>query len=141
MALVDYWGYRYENEAVFFFSLRLCLPFSASSHSASLVASAVLPLDNNSLVYGSDDGGGSVQCNPSVVKEMDSLGAALNLRKHTIAHCHVQLATCADIEVHYCSFQGAYKYYCIDNTRGMEIDVIIVAVFVSPLSCASYLLM
>lgn len=84
-----------------------------------MIASAILPIDNSTIVYGSSDAGYTVHCSNSEVNEMvDILGDKLNLKKH-LAGCKSsakELVMPGDIEVH----KGKDdNYYIIDVARLM----------------------
>jgi len=90
MAIVDYWGRR-------------------------LIATAFLPIDEISLVYGSADGGKKIVSKGlKVNKRLADLGEFLNLQKHDVNK--VSMALCGDMEVHQCDLEGEEKqYYCLDT--------------------------
>lgn len=84
-----------------------------------VLASAVLPIARDSLVYGSADAGQSVQADPAIAPWMEAAGRLLNLKVHPVMtrdQSTVQLmATCADIEVH----RVDARFYMLDTHRVM----------------------
>ncbi|EGG13871.1 hypothetical protein DFA_11632 [Cavenderia fasciculata] len=90
MAIIDYRGYR-------------------------LLAIARLPINKNTIVYGSHDGGATVHDkDPEVSKEMERIAKILNLRGHKVGRQGVHLYGPGDIEIHKGS-DG--RYYMIDFAR------------------------
>lgn len=74
MALIDYCGYR-------------------------LIAVSTLPINKDTIVYGSADAGRTVHNDDAVVAEaMKKLGEHLNLREHLV--CDAKIVGAGDIEVH-----------------------------------------
>ena len=90
MALLDYWGQR-------------------------LVATALLPINNDTLIYGSADAGRTIKTDVHVGGIMDEIAKELHLKKHLVNG--VPMALCGDIEVHQCEIDGSKSYYCIDTAR------------------------
>lgn len=75
MALINYWGY-------------------------TLIASALLPITRDSLVYGSNDAGREIVVRDEIVaREMKALGKSLNLQLHNVGSKAKEMALCGDIEV------------------------------------------
>lgn len=92
MAIIDYWGHR-------------------------LIATAMLPITGQSLLYGSADGGVTMLASDSKVNIlMEEIGRKLNLKKHGVGS--IPMSLCGDIEVHACHFKGqGITYYCLDTAR------------------------
>lgn len=91
LALIDYRGYR-------------------------LCAVSALPINKETLVYGSDDGAKSVvNIDPTAAALMDEFGRRLNLKKHLAGRDRSSaIVGPADIEVH----KGTdSRYYVIDHAR------------------------
>jgi hypothetical protein len=69
-----------------------------------VLASAVLPISRDSLVYGSADAGVTVRTDPQVAAWMEDAARLLNLKPHAVITRDLQtvvtMAACADIEVH-----------------------------------------
>jgi len=69
-----------------------------------VLASAVLPITRDSLVYGSADAGVSVRADADVAAWMETAARLLNLKPHAVITRDlsrvVTMAACADIEVH-----------------------------------------
>ena len=91
MSLIDYRGFR-------------------------LVAISLLPLSPNSLLYGSQDGGVTIQnSDPILAKKMDLAAKMLNLRPHLCGLNETkELASAADVEGH--RGKGG-EYYLLDFSR------------------------
>jgi hypothetical protein len=84
-----------------------------------VLASAVLPIARDSLVYGSADAGQTVQADPAIAPWMEAAGRLLNLKVHPVMtrdqSTVQQMATCADIEVH----RVDSRFYMLDTHRVM----------------------
>jgi hypothetical protein len=69
-----------------------------------VLASAVLPISRDSLVYGSADAGVTVRTDAQVAAWMEDAARLLNLKPHAVITRDLQtvvtMAACADIEVH-----------------------------------------
>lgn len=82
-----------------------------------VLATAVLPISGDTLVYGSADAGRSVQCAPDVAALMAAAGAAIGLKAHVVgatAAAQRSLAAPCDIEVH----RGTDgRLYVLDTAR------------------------
>jgi hypothetical protein len=89
MCLVDYKGFR-------------------------LSAISLLPLSRKTLVYGSPDGGQTIINNKDEASHLaDLLACMLNLKPHKAGKDCIEVATCADLEIH--KIQD--HYYAIDAAR------------------------
>lgn len=84
----------------------------------SMLVSSILPINNDSLVYGSADGGRTIfKTVPAVNEKMSHLAKVLNLKPHFVGSQKILIDVCADIEVHQ-GFDGRtyileYAYYII----------------------------
>lgn len=87
-------------------------------HGWRLIATATLPLHGASLVYGSRDAGKTVEAsNDDFNREMEKLGARLNLKPHRVGQIDPKILVApVDIEGHIGS-DG--KWYIIDTARLM----------------------
>jgi hypothetical protein len=90
MCLLDYKGYR-------------------------LAATTVLPIDKDTLIYGSADGGKTVMMsNPVVNKAMEDAAKYLNIKPHRVTDILVTIHSPIDIEVHAARDNN---YYVLDSAR------------------------
>ena len=82
---------------------------------ALVYATAFLPINNSTLLYGSADGGTTVvNIDPKLDRKMKAMGKGFNLKLHHINE--KEMATCGDIEVHRCII-NCKKYFLIDPAR------------------------
>eukprot|EP01119_Soliformovum_irregulare_P020844 TRINITY_DN6817_c0_g1_i2.p1 TRINITY_DN6817_c0_g1~~TRINITY_DN6817_c0_g1_i2.p1 ORF type:complete len:1128 (-),score=345.63 TRINITY_DN6817_c0_g1_i2:76-3459(-) len=82
-----------------------------------LIAMSTLPINNNTLVYGSGDAGATISAdNVSIHNKMEVLGKRLNLKEHQVGSKYVKkkLWTPVDLEVHY-GFDK--RLYLLDFSR------------------------
>lgn len=79
-----------------------------------LIASALLPITDKTLVYGSADGGETCYSNPQIAKIMRSIGQELNSQPHIVNN--TQMASCGDLEIHQPDSSNPL-YYCLDPAR------------------------
>lgn len=84
----------------------------------TLVAMTLLPIDNTTHVYGSNDGGKTLRFDESGSVELcKELGQKLNLKPHHPKnHPEISVSTCIDLEVHLAK-DG--NYYALDFSRLM----------------------
>lgn len=83
-----------------------------------LMASSLIPKNDNTLVYGSSDGGKTVKASDKTVNQkMAQIGKDFNLQPHNLKG--VSMALCGDIEVHRCPILGQSEpdYYALDLAR------------------------
>lgn len=79
-----------------------------------MIAESIVPIEPDSLVYGSSTGGRVVRNeDPIVDSEMKSVGLKLNLLPHLVGGKLIH--TAADLEVHRSARDG--KYYAVDFSR------------------------
>ncbi len=96
--------------------VRVPLMATIDYHGHRLVATALLPIDAHSLVYGSSDGSKTVvSTEPLVKKEMEEIGKKFNLQPHLVTN--VPMALCGDIEVHKISVGDKHQFMCLDAAR------------------------
>lgn len=92
-------------------------------HGYRVIALSKLPIDKSTLMYGSHDGGTTVQKgHPELASRMESLFHSLNLKKHHIGSSGVELAGPGDAEGHV-GFDD--RFYVLDFARLMppELDM------------------
>lgn len=82
-----------------------------------ILATSLLPLGPDTIVYGSHDAGKTVHASDPVFnKMMDEIGVMLNLKKHTVGKKKVPIVGPGDIEGHK-ALDG--RYYLLDYARLM----------------------
>jgi len=65
-----------------------------------LTVMTTLPLSGNSLVYGSGDGGKTVNFSHEIHEKLVKIGNYLHLRPHIVENKEKPMALCGDIEIH-----------------------------------------
>eukprot|EP01124_Arcella_intermedia_P030339 TRINITY_DN6621_c0_g1_i1.p1 TRINITY_DN6621_c0_g1~~TRINITY_DN6621_c0_g1_i1.p1 ORF type:complete len:940 (+),score=237.22 TRINITY_DN6621_c0_g1_i1:126-2822(+) len=65
-----------------------------------LSASSVLPISKGTIIYGSADGGKTINCDENVAAIMQKAGKLLNLLEHKIGKTNVSIIGPGDIEIH-----------------------------------------
>jgi hypothetical protein len=79
-----------------------------------MIAESIVPIDTDSLVYGSSNGGRTVMNeDPFVDAEMKAIGVKLNLLAHPVGGKMIH--TAGDLEVHRSARDQ--KFYCVDFSR------------------------
>eukprot|EP01133_Synstelium_polycarpum_P018667 gene18667-22333_t len=93
--------------------LKLPLMAVINFHGSKLIATSRLPINNGTLVYGSDNCGVTIIASDEVVnKEMRRMAKQLNLKSHIMAN--VEIDAPFDVEVH----RGTDgRYYMLDFAR------------------------
>eukprot|EP01124_Arcella_intermedia_P006830 TRINITY_DN14123_c0_g1_i2.p1 TRINITY_DN14123_c0_g1~~TRINITY_DN14123_c0_g1_i2.p1 ORF type:complete len:1045 (-),score=251.80 TRINITY_DN14123_c0_g1_i2:2007-5141(-) len=83
-----------------------------------LTVTTTLPLTKDTLVYGSNDAGKSMACDPAIHQELNTIAQTLNLRPHLATKNAVNSALCGDIEIHLINSKNNEKiYYALDLAR------------------------
>ena len=66
------------------------------------MATCLLPINSNTIVWGSNDGGGNVHTSALKVNAaMEQLGQHLNLAEHLVGRQRTSIVGPGDLEIHY----------------------------------------
>ncbi len=81
-----------------------------------LTAVSLLPIKKDTIVYGSNDGGQTVHCEPQVHQAMSQLlGKQMRLKAHAAGHEKVVVYGPGDLEIHKSRVDN--NYYVLDFAR------------------------